>query len=236
MEAKRGGERVAAAAVRALERVNRRYPWDHNAHFHGWILGNLPARRRAALDVGCGAGLLLSRLAESFDRVTGVDLDRGMVAAARDRLATNPRATVTLGDVGDLPPAAAPGEGFDLVTMVAVLHHLDLRATLARIPGLLAPGGRLLVVGLARPGSPVDLAVDLLSALVNPVVGLAKHLRAGRRRPSALPGEPAMPVRAPVTTFAEVSEAARALLPGAVCRRRLFFRYTLRWEKPGPPS
>jgi Methyltransferase domain len=30
----------------------------------------------------------------------------------------------------------------DLITMVAVLHHLDLEDTLARIPGLLAPGGR----------------------------------------------------------------------------------------------
>lgn len=42
-----------------------------------------------------------------------------------------------------------------------------------------------------------------------------------------------MPVRDPVQTFAEIAAAARARLPGAAARRRLFFRYTLRWDKPG---
>ena len=65
---------------------------------------------------------------------------------------------------------ACDGEA-DLITMVAVLHHLDLEDTLARIPGLLAPGGRLLVVGLARVSSLPDLAAGLISAVVNPVMG-----------------------------------------------------------------
>jgi D-arabinose 1-dehydrogenase-like Zn-dependent alcohol dehydrogenase len=74
--------------------------------------------------------------------------------------------------------AAAAGAGeADLITMVAVLHHLRLDDTLARIPGLLAPGGRLLVVGLARADSLPDLAVDLVSAAANPVVGVIKHPR-----------------------------------------------------------
>jgi hypothetical protein len=47
--------------------------------------------------------------------------------------------------------------------MVAVLHHLDLDDTLARIPQLLAPGGRLLVGGLARPDSLAGLALDVVS-------------------------------------------------------------------------
>jgi len=47
--------------------------------------------------------------------------------------------------------------------MVAVRHHLCLDDTLARIRGLLAPGGCLLVVGLARVNSLPDLAVDLIS-------------------------------------------------------------------------
>jgi hypothetical protein len=38
--------------------------------------------------------------------------------------------------------------------------------------------------------------------------------------------------RNPATTLAEITAAARAHLPGATLRRRLFFRYTLRWDKP----
>ncbi len=41
-----------------------------------------------------------------------------------------------------------------------------------------------------------------------------------------------MPVKDPVTTFAQITAAARTSLPGATIRRRLFFRYTLRWDKP----
>jgi hypothetical protein len=127
--------------------------------------------------------------------------------------------------------------------MVASLHHLDLDDTMARIPALLAPGGRLLVVGLARVDSLPDLAVDLVSAGANPVVGLIKHPRAVRSAGAAAASQPAtvkvgqpvtpvMPIRDPVDTLAEIAAAARARLPGAAARRRLFFRYTLRWDKP----
>ena len=41
-----------------------------------------------------------------------------------------------------------------------------------------------------------------------------------------------MPIRAPVTTLADITAAARNRPPGAAIRRHLFFRYTLRWDKP----
>jgi hypothetical protein len=116
--------------------------------------------------------------------------------------------------------------------MVASLHHLDLDDTLAGIPRLLAPGGRLLVVGFARPNSAGDLAFDLMSAAATPVMGLIRHPRRARPADGPAAGEPTMPVRDPVTTLAEITAAAREHLPGAAVRRRLFFRYTLRWDKP----
>jgi len=41
----------------ALATFNSRHPWNHDDHLHGWILRNLPPRRRSALDVGCGTGI-----------------------------------------------------------------------------------------------------------------------------------------------------------------------------------
>lgn len=220
-----------ASARRWLARVNACHPWNHNEHFHGWILRNLPARRRAAVDVGCGTGMLAGKLAGHFARVTGIDADAGMAAAASARLDDDPGVTIRRCGFEEFGTAACDGEA-DLITMVAVLHHLDLDDTLARIPGLLAPGGRLLVVGLARVNSLPDLAVDLVSAAANPVMGLIKHPRPARlaERPAA--SQPVMPVRDPGTTLAEIIAAARAHLPGSSVRRRLFFRYTLRWDKP----
>jgi hypothetical protein len=100
------------------------------------------------------------------------------------------------------------------------------------IPALLAPGGRLLVVGLARPDSLTDLAFDLASGVANPVMELIKHLHPARRQGQSLGGQPAVPLKDPTATFAEIATAARARLPGVRVQRGLFFRYTLRWDKP----
>lgn len=222
---------MVLSASRWLASVNARHPWNHNEHFHGWILRNLPARRRAAVDVGCGTGVLAGKLAARFARVTGIDADEGMAAAARARLAGDPRVRIVRCRFDAFAAAAGEGEA-DLITMVAVLHHLDLGDTLARIPRLLAPGGRLLVVGLAKVDSPADAMVDLMSAAANPVMGLVKHPRPVRPADGAAATGPVVPLRDPSATVAEIAAAAGAGLPGAAIRRRLFFRYTLRWDKP----
>jgi SAM-dependent methyltransferase len=213
-----------------LARVNARHPWNHNEHFHGWILRNLPARRGVAVDIGCGKGVLAGKLATQFAHVTGIDRDAGMAAAASERLRCCPQVSIRRCDFDDFVSTAADGEA-DLITMVAVLHHLDLGDALARIPRLLAPGGRLLVVGLGRPDSLADLAFDVASGAANPVVGIIKHPRAVRPPERAVDAQPVMPVMDPAATVAEITRAARAHLPGSTVRRRLFFRYTLRWAK-----
>jgi 2-polyprenyl-3-methyl-5-hydroxy-6-metoxy-1,4-benzoquinol methylase len=214
-----------------LAKINARHPWNHNEHFHDWILRNLPARRRIALDVGCGRGVLAGKLATHFAHVTGIDRNEGMAAAASARLHGLSQVSIQRCDFADFSSAAGGGRA-DLITMVAVLHHLDLDDTLARIPRLVEPGGRLLVVGLARAESLADLAFDVVSSAANPVTGMIKHPRPARVLQPALDREPAMPMMDPATTLAEITKAASAHLPGSTVRRRLFFRYTLRWEKP----
>ena len=231
MDVRDNANPVMASVRRWLDRVNARHPWNHNEHFHGWILRNLPARRTAAVDVGCGTGVLAGKLAPRFARVTGIDADAGMAAAASARLAHDPQVSIRHCRFEQFASAAGDSEA-DLITMVAVLHHLDLDDSLACIPALLAPGGRLLVVGLARVNSLPDLAADLISAAANPVMGLIRYPRVARQAEGPAAGQPVMPVRDPVTTLAEITAAARARLPGATVRRRLFFRYTLRWDKP----
>jgi len=87
VEVRDSADSVLADVRRWLARVNARHPWNHNEHFHGWILGNLPERRRAAIDIGCGTGVLAGKLAPHFAVVTCTDVDAGMAAAAPARLA-----------------------------------------------------------------------------------------------------------------------------------------------------
>jgi 16S rRNA A1518/A1519 N6-dimethyltransferase RsmA/KsgA/DIM1 with predicted DNA glycosylase/AP lyase activity len=59
--------------------------WNHNVHYQPVILGAVPAGCGAALEVGCGDGLLASKLAERCAEVTAIDRDARMTALARAR-------------------------------------------------------------------------------------------------------------------------------------------------------
>lgn len=237
---------VNRLAVR-LDRFNKQHPWNHNDHYHRWLLRRLPASRGTALDVGCGHGGLveLLRSRARFARVVGIDPEPAMASASAAHFAEDTGVAIAERSFFDLKPGdgLVPDRGFDAVTMVASLHHLaherDLDAAFTHARDLLAPGGRVLVIGLSRAAVPADYAVDGLSALLNPVVGFLKH---PRRAPGPEieqvffgigPGGGArMPVRDPEETFDDVVRAARRVLPGARVRRRLFFRYTLEWTAP----
>jgi len=116
----------------------------------------------------------------------------------------------------------------NLVTMVAVLHHLDAADALQQVRRTLEPGGRFLAVGLAPPQSAVDHLWDLASAVTNPMIGYAKH-----PWPSATGIQaPPFPVRDPAMTFDELREIVPDVLPGASMRHRLGFRHTIAWTQP----
>ncbi|NHN56101.1 class I SAM-dependent methyltransferase [Calidifontibacter sp. DB0510] len=205
-----------------LAALNARHPWSHNDHFHGWILRHLPSARGAALDIGCGTGGLAIALADRFEQVTAIDADAAMVRAARLATAALPNVAVRQSGPEDV-------EGrFDLVTMIAVLHHLPLRPALLRLRELVAPGGRVLVVGLAPPASVSDTVWDLSCAVTNPLIGLVKHPRVARTPLDRAP----FPVAEPSATIAEIRSATREVLPGSRLRRREGFRFTLAWTAP----
>jgi 2-polyprenyl-3-methyl-5-hydroxy-6-metoxy-1,4-benzoquinol methylase len=118
---------VGGVLATAMRDLNARHPGSHNNHFHCWILVNLPDRRHLALDVGCGRGELLACLSPHFDAVWGADVDSAMRQYAASRCAGLPNVTVTEDSWTDL------SEAFDLVTMIAVLHHLDVTTALTRV-------------------------------------------------------------------------------------------------------
>jgi 2-polyprenyl-6-hydroxyphenyl methylase/3-demethylubiquinone-9 3-methyltransferase len=97
-----------------------------------------------ALDVGCGTGFLLERLAERGYSGVGVDLSPRSVEHARERLreiGAEGRLTAQVGS------AYEPPEGpFDLIALTDVLEHLeDPRACLRALRARLAPDGLIVV-------------------------------------------------------------------------------------------
>ncbi len=183
--------------------------WNHNTHFYPLALAGTPCRR--ALDVGCGDGLLLRLLATRCDQVVGVDpwsqpVDLpNVTVVARDFLA---------GDL-DLTPRS-----FDLVCSFAAIHHMPFEPALTRMADLVAPGGGLVVVSLAR---------ETRATLLHSAASAVAHRWMTRRR--GYWDHPA-PVADPTMTFAQLRRIALGVLPDARLKQRLYWRWSLEWTRP----
>jgi SAM-dependent methyltransferase len=214
---------VTGMAGRALPE-----PWSHNLHYHGAILRAAPAGCQTALDVGCGQGSLTRRLTTIAREVTGIDQDERSIEIAREHQG-GASIRYLCGDFMDAP--VEPGS-VDLITAVASLHHMNVEAALPRMAELLRPGGVLVVIGLARIGSPADLIREVPS-----FAGARLHQAVSARRLRAvegcLPPDYTSPVIwPPPMTYGQTRRLARQILPGARFRRRLYWRYSLTWTKP----
>jgi SAM-dependent methyltransferase len=149
-------ERVSTAYRRYADSAGKRRAWSAanrgNIAMREELLGLLleaGARELAGqgrvLDIGCGNGFWLERLAEhgvAENRLSGVDVQPERVRRAARAV---PRATLATADARHLP---LPTADFDLVLLFTVLSslatHSDARAALLEARRVLAPGGLLL--------------------------------------------------------------------------------------------
>ncbi|MFF4567540.1 class I SAM-dependent methyltransferase [Streptomyces sp. NPDC001435] len=215
---------LSARVLRALERFNAAHPWDHNAHYHRWILRQLPRRFDRALDVGSGSGDLARLLAGRAAAVEAVDSDPAITAQARELTPATLPVTYTVADA----MAEFPAGPYDVITCVAAIHHLPFAQALTCFRRHLAPGGTLVVVGLFRAQTPVDHLLGVVAIPANAAMGWLKNK--GRRSPR--PASMTAPTRSADMTFDGIVRKAGDVLPGARLRRRLFWRYTLVWNRP----
>ncbi|GCB45318.1 SAM-dependent methyltransferases [Streptomyces sp. NL15-2K] len=213
---------LSPRVLRALERFNAAHPWDHNAHYHRWILRQLPTRFHHALDIGSGSGDFARLLARRAAAVTGVDSDPAITAQARKLTPAALPVTFTVADA----TAEFPAGSYDVITCVATIHHLPFTQTLTCIRRHLAPGGTVVIVGLFRAQTPADHLLGALAVPANAAIGWLKNK--GRRSPRPL--SMTAPTRPADMTFDDIVRATADVLPGARLRRRLFWRYTLVWH------
>nr|BEK64509.1 class I SAM-dependent methyltransferase [Kitasatospora purpeofusca] len=198
--------------------------WNHNVHYHPFVLDAVPSGCRAALDVGCGEGLLVRKLARQARSVTGVDSSGEMIRLARERSAGLAGVTFLEADFLDRASRGPLAAGaYDFVSAVAVVHHVEFAQAVEAMVRQLAPGGRLVIIGLARNRTPQDW---IISGAGVPVARFNARRHGGKTDPDG------MPVQMPTMAWGEVRREARRLLPGHHFRRHLLWRYSLVWNKP----
>lgn len=191
--------------------------WNHNSAYHPWLVGLAARRHGDVLDVGCGEGLLAQRLAAVSRSVVGIDADPISVWRAAQRLQPIGNASVEHARFEDLDEAE---RRYDLITFVASLHHLPLRDALHKARQMLRPAGQLAVVGLSANKSIADW---VWAGLCVPGARVGGLLHRETR-------DIGVPVADPREGLDEIRRVAADVLPGAVVRRGLYYRYRLLWR------
>ena len=134
-----------------------------------------------AIDVGCGRGELLIRVAEATGAGgVGLDSSEAQIAAARRQASARVPAAELLFETRDAGTLVAPAGSFALAACVGSSHALGgLESTLARLTELTRPGGYILVGEgyWIRPALQPEL--DILGATEDELGDLAALLATG---------------------------------------------------------
>ncbi|MEV1330441.1 methyltransferase domain-containing protein [Micromonospora costi] len=164
------------------------------------------------IDVGCGAGRAVAELADRGARAVGVDLDPAMLAAARGRF---PGIDVRAADATDLPLADGQAQGYRADKVYHVLP--DPPAALAEARRVLAPGGRVVLVGQDWDALIIDSdQPDLTRRIVHARAATLPHPRIARAYRNLLRDGGFHDVEVEVHTAVFTDAAVQPMLAGHV--------------------
>jgi ubiquinone/menaquinone biosynthesis C-methylase UbiE len=119
----------------------------------------LPANANV-LDLGCGTGRLLNRLASQFPdlRGTGLDLSPQMLQVARQSNQHRPRLIYLEGNAESLP--FAEGQFDAVFNTISFLHYPQPEKVLSEVARVLSPGGRFYLVDITANNSAFQLMAN----------------------------------------------------------------------------
>ncbi|MEM9456645.1 MAG: class I SAM-dependent methyltransferase [Myxococcota bacterium] len=154
-----------------------------------WLERHLPAggARPRVLDIGCGNGSLLQRLAPRLGDALGVDLSAAMIECARRRCAGIDHVRFERIDGPRIP---ADDHSIDVAISMLSFRYLDWDPLMVELRRVMRSSGRLLVIDMVdKPIEPRDVPRMLLDKLRT----RAHALRAPgyRARLAAMVGSPA---------------------------------------------
>lgn len=202
--------------------------WDHNNHYHRFLLKQLPTQCKTALDIGCGTGKFSRLVAKRVERVVAIDLSSNMIEVAKHR--SSHFSNIDF-QVADVLQWEFPTEKFDAVVSIATLHHLSVESLLLSLKAALKPGGRLVILDLLENENLQDKLSDFIAVPLNWLFQMLKNIHIQQSSEAAA----AMSEHLRTDKYFTLSQARRiytSLLRRAIVRKHLFWRYSVVWEKP----
>ena len=202
--------------------------WNHNNHYHRFLLKQLPAPCKTVLDIGCGTGEFSRLLAQRAERVVAIDLSPNMIKVAKQR---SKQVSNIDFQVADVLQWELPVKNFDAIVSIATLHHLPVQNLLPNLKVALKPAGRLVILDLLEPENLQDKLSDFIAVPLNWLFQVLKnrHIQQSSEATAA--------IREHLRTdkYLTLSQARRIYLSSfrrASARKHLFWRYSVVWQKP----
>lgn len=108
-----------------------------------------------ALDIACGAGLVVCAFAEVVRSATGIDLTPAMIQRARALQREKGLLNISW-QVGDVLPLPYADESFSIVTCRYALHHMEKpAAVVSEMVRVCTPGGRVVLADMYASSNPM---------------------------------------------------------------------------------
>lgn len=201
--------------------------WDHNNHYHNFLLKQIPSHCTHALEIGCGAGEFSRLLAKRSDRVLALDLSPNMIQIARERSKQFPNINF---QTADAMTFEFLNEQFDCIASIAAFHHLPMEEILSKIKVAMKINGVLVVLDLFQSKGARDIFTEALAIPANLVFKLIKN---GRLRESQESREAwdEHGRNDSYLTLSQIRQICASLLPGARVKKHLLWRYSIIWKK-----
>jgi len=146
-----------------------------NQFFVDGLINDFPRPLSTAVDIGCGPGDVMIRLARALPdlHITAIDASAPMIALARGAVTTEGLSDRIELVQGYVPGVALKAHSFDAVLSKDLLHHVpDPSVLWKEIARLARPGAVVYVMDLVRPPTPEEAhrIVDRVAAHEDPIL------------------------------------------------------------------
>lgn len=209
--------------ISQLEELN----WNHNSCYFKHLLKFVPDNAETCLDIGCGKGELSFMLSQKSKNVIAVDLADKMIERAK-KLHANKNIKYICGNILDMK---FQNNSIDIIITTATAHHLPYEWLLCFAKEKLKKGGKLIILDLAQADTFSDYILWGSAFFPNIVMNLIKNGRLQKDDPHSKEVWERHGKHDTYMTMKEIRALAKKYLPGAKVRRKLFWRYSLIWEK-----
>lgn len=207
--------------------LNEQQGWNHNSHYHRFLLKQLPLKCKIILDIGCGTGEFSRLLAKRANKVIAIDLSPNMIEIAKEKSKQYPNIDFQVADVLQWD---FPSEEFDAIISIATVHHLAVEELLSNLKTALKLGGKLIILDLLEHENLGDKLSDFIAVPLNYFFQTTKN-RDIKISPEAVQ---AMREHLRTDKYLTLSQARRiyqSSLRKAKVKKHLFWRYSMVWEK-----